>query len=175
MPATTPLGVPYPVGTDRVADGDNAIQSVAEWLDRSITWGACTVGASGPGVGGTMWFSTCSSIGASPGVTVGANGITVPRKGWYAISAMAGIGWTSGTGNQTALFIGDGSSVWARAYVLMVTVGSVQHSVSCQSAVFLNAGSMVRWGIANVGSGAGGVTGGPADANLIVRLLHPVA
>lgn len=29
MPANTPLGYPYPVGTDRVADGDDAIHELA--------------------------------------------------------------------------------------------------------------------------------------------------
>jgi hypothetical protein len=33
MPATTPKGYPYPVGTDRVADGDNAIQALATMVD----------------------------------------------------------------------------------------------------------------------------------------------
>lgn len=32
--ATTANGLPYPVGTDLVRDGDNAIQSLAEALDR---------------------------------------------------------------------------------------------------------------------------------------------
>lgn len=29
--ATTSRGAPYPVGTDKVRDGDNAIQALAEW------------------------------------------------------------------------------------------------------------------------------------------------
>ncbi|HEY7031572.1 MAG TPA: hypothetical protein VH482_09610 [Thermomicrobiales bacterium] len=31
--ATQPNGAPYPVGTDRVMDGDNAIQALAKWGD----------------------------------------------------------------------------------------------------------------------------------------------
>jgi hypothetical protein len=33
MPANTALGYPYPLGTDRVADGDDAIRSLAEAVD----------------------------------------------------------------------------------------------------------------------------------------------
>jgi hypothetical protein len=34
MPSQTPkLAIPYPVGTDRVMDGDNAMQSIAEKVD----------------------------------------------------------------------------------------------------------------------------------------------
>lgn len=31
--ATTPKGAPYPVGSDLVVNGDNAIQALAEWVD----------------------------------------------------------------------------------------------------------------------------------------------
>jgi len=33
MAGTTSTGIPYPTGTDRVADGDNAMQAMAEALD----------------------------------------------------------------------------------------------------------------------------------------------
>jgi hypothetical protein len=33
---TSPLAFPYPTGTDRVADGDNAIQALAEAIDDNI-------------------------------------------------------------------------------------------------------------------------------------------
>jgi len=37
MPANTPIyGWPYPVGTDRVADGDNAIQDLAEAIEATV-------------------------------------------------------------------------------------------------------------------------------------------
>ena len=36
MPATTPHGYPYPVGTDRLMDGDNAIQALAEAVDSKL-------------------------------------------------------------------------------------------------------------------------------------------
>lgn len=36
MPTTTPNGVPYPLGTDRVMDGDDAIHNLAQWLDDAL-------------------------------------------------------------------------------------------------------------------------------------------
>jgi hypothetical protein len=36
---TTNLKIPYPVGTDRVADGDNAMQALAERVDARLPWG----------------------------------------------------------------------------------------------------------------------------------------
>lgn len=36
MGATTTKGYPYPVGTDRVMDGDNAIQALAEAVDTHL-------------------------------------------------------------------------------------------------------------------------------------------
>lgn len=44
MPATTPTnGLPYPLGTDRVMDGDDAIKALAEALDPP--WTALPLGA----------------------------------------------------------------------------------------------------------------------------------
>jgi hypothetical protein len=40
MAGTTTNGLPYPTGTDRVADGDNAIQALAEKVDRDTGLGA---------------------------------------------------------------------------------------------------------------------------------------
>lgn len=44
MPATTPHGLPYPLGTDRVADGDDAIHNLATALDRVAGTAAGTSG-----------------------------------------------------------------------------------------------------------------------------------
>lgn len=41
MSGSTPhLQIPYPTGTDRVADGDNAIQALAERIEARMPWGA---------------------------------------------------------------------------------------------------------------------------------------
>jgi hypothetical protein len=36
MPANTPKGYPYPLGTDPVADGDDAIKNLAQKVDTAI-------------------------------------------------------------------------------------------------------------------------------------------
>lgn len=41
---TTNLKIPYPTGTDRVADGDNAMQSLAERVDVRAPWGCLGYG-----------------------------------------------------------------------------------------------------------------------------------
>jgi hypothetical protein len=41
--ATTPKGYPYPIGTDRVVDGDNAIQALATAVDTILGLSACGV------------------------------------------------------------------------------------------------------------------------------------
>ena len=38
MGSQTAHGFPYPVGTDRVMDGDNAMQALAQYTD-DLTWG----------------------------------------------------------------------------------------------------------------------------------------
>lgn len=42
MPATTPKGYPYPLGTDRVMDGDDAIHALATAVDTRL--GVATAG-----------------------------------------------------------------------------------------------------------------------------------
>lgn len=39
MAGTTTNGLPYPTGTDRVMDGDNAIQALAEEVDKDTGLG----------------------------------------------------------------------------------------------------------------------------------------
>lgn len=36
MPATTSKGYPYPLGTDRVMDGDDAIKNLAQFADTNV-------------------------------------------------------------------------------------------------------------------------------------------
>ena len=48
--ANTPKGIPYPIGTDRVMDGDNAMQAIAEKVDALLpvtVRGSLTTDASG--------------------------------------------------------------------------------------------------------------------------------
>lgn len=43
MPANTGHGYPYPVGTDRVMDGDDSIKNLAEKVDQQLGVSACGV------------------------------------------------------------------------------------------------------------------------------------
>lgn len=61
--ASTPKGYPYPVGTDRVADGDDAIKSLAEFVDVRL------------GLAASGFFT--SAAAASSGAVV-ATAITFP-------------------------------------------------------------------------------------------------
>jgi hypothetical protein len=47
MPATTPTGYPYPVGTDRVMDGDNAIRALAEGMPQ-VQGGSVSIAITAP-------------------------------------------------------------------------------------------------------------------------------
>jgi len=49
MPSTTPkFAFPYPVGTDRVTDGDNAIQALAERVETILGTTRVSVVTKGP-------------------------------------------------------------------------------------------------------------------------------
>jgi|SRR6185369_543 len=53
MPATTPKGFPYPLGTDRLADGDDAIHSLATAVDTKLGVAAAGNAAVNVTTGGT--------------------------------------------------------------------------------------------------------------------------
>lgn len=177
MPAQTSQGIPYPVGTDRVSDGDNAIQALAEWLDRYVCFGAATLAApDGPGPNASKWFTSCSSLAVGGGVTVNTNGIVLPRKGWYQIHATGSFS-VGVAGNQGVLFTGDGSSLYASASTYFTSATTARQSVGCQTVVQLPAGFTVRWGMSSAGAtgvGIDGNTDGPTRPVLLARLLVPL-
>lgn len=59
MPSTTTKGYPYPVGTDRVMDGDDSIKSLAEAVDTKL----------GVGAAGVVTINVSASTPASGAVT----------------------------------------------------------------------------------------------------------
>lgn len=75
--ANTPLtNLPYPIGTDKVINGDNAIKALADALDGNATMGtaaAVTLGALVTG-GGTCYRKPGFVI-ASVDFTIGAGGV----------------------------------------------------------------------------------------------------
>jgi len=73
MGGTTPKALlPYPTGTDRVADGDNAIQALATALDSTA-------------------YATSAPVTAGPNVVAGAGGAF--RRGLMVVLALEG--WTT--------------------------------------------------------------------------------
>lgn len=92
--ATTTFAVPYPVGTDRVMDGDNAMQAMAERLDLLL-------GGAGGASSGTMPVN-------APGIWQAVTGTTICTD---TTTAMA-----SGATVSESRFMKIGKSVWFRGY-----------------------------------------------------------
>lgn len=89
---TVPLGFPYPTGTDRVADGDNAIQALAEAVDDSIAGiDAAPTPGSGITIGNTRVYLRGRAVVlrieglATPAVGGGTLLLTVPAA--YRVAA----------------------------------------------------------------------------------------
>lgn len=105
MGSNTTHGLPYPVGTDRLMDGDNAIQALAEALDPFNY--KCQGGATWPAHTGTItaWirFNTGGAADpnfpVTPGVTVNVDGITVANAGLYLVTL--NVGWATGSAGTT--------------------------------------------------------------------------
>lgn len=57
MPATTPNGLPYPVGTDLVRDGDDAIRDLALAVDHRDWTAEVFTGNVAPGVSNNVAFT----------------------------------------------------------------------------------------------------------------------
>jgi len=177
MPATTGQGLPYPVGTDRVADGDNAIQALAQWLDNSLCFGAVTIPANtGPGNNGTMWFTSeviALTGGCVSGGTFPKTGITVPRKGWYQLHAIANM--QADAANAVArVFIGDGTNIWVQGYQQFPLLAQYQ-GASCMTVRQLAANTTVYWGMSSSGgTGSAGAYSTATMSTLLVRLLLPL-
>lgn len=78
MPANTPKGYPYPLGTDRVMDGDNAIHDLATAIDTKLGVAAAgvvsvTIGTINTSVSAAITFPV-GLFTAPPVLTAGPNG-----------------------------------------------------------------------------------------------------
>jgi hypothetical protein len=72
MGANTPgLALPYPTGTDRVADGDNAMQALAERIEARMPWGA-PANWYAQYNGGNIPFGSAARVDLGPTVTIAA-------------------------------------------------------------------------------------------------------
>lgn len=93
MGSTTTHGLPYPVGTDRVMDGDNAMQALAEAVDAHL-YGGGSAPAGAPGLWqdatGTV-VCTDASLAAQAGSSVGvARYMKIGRTVTFAGNATSG-------------------------------------------------------------------------------------
>lgn len=70
MPANTPRGYPYPLGTDRVMDGDDSIRALAEAVDTKL----------GVIASGAVTVTVTNSVSGFAAVVFPAGMFTVPPK-----------------------------------------------------------------------------------------------
>jgi hypothetical protein len=77
MGGTTPThGLPYPTGSDRVAEGDNAIQALAVKLDSELSERDATIGAQGTTI-------------SNQGTTITANAAKVDQRARFVTTTVA--------------------------------------------------------------------------------------
>jgi len=111
MPSTTPVSkLPYPLGTDLLADGDNAIANLATALDGSA-WAALTPVAP---FSGQLWWARRSNVvfvnlnlGSTAGTSNGQLITTLPSMGYPSIPA----------GGAILLFAGQAGGLIRTVYV----------------------------------------------------------
>lgn len=96
--ANTPGGLPYPVGTDFVADGDNAIRALADKLDAVLMYAGTlranqtSAGGVGSGVWSKLVYGATTDTGGLQPWTVNASGLTINKTGVYMFTAVATMG-----------------------------------------------------------------------------------
>lgn len=106
MPANTPKGYPYPLGTDRLMDGDDSIHSLATAVDTNLGTGAAGTSVVTVATGGTPSalavtfpagrFTVAPAVvvsvnqNANTGVTATATGITTTGFALNAVRATSG-------------------------------------------------------------------------------------
>lgn len=96
MPAATTKGYPYPVGTDRVMDGDDAIKNLAQKVDDNLKAGIAS-GVATAAMNGT-------TDGTPLGVTLPAGRFTVAPNVVVCVSAGGAGLWATNSGPTTTSF-----------------------------------------------------------------------
>lgn len=137
--ANTTNGLPFPVGTDKVVDGDNAIRALAEAVDANLlpfghVRARCTTSSSH---GGAAW-NLCpldvlaDAKGAQPWVLEAVSRrVKVTKAGVYLIAASLTMNGTLALAIATSL---DGTT-WNRT--ASVPVGSVNYANATSTVVYL--------------------------------------
>jgi hypothetical protein len=113
MPANTPKGYTYPIGTDRVMDGDDAIKTLAEQIDTYIgKWAAGQVQvpvSAGTALGSTAVTFPVGRFTVAPWVTGTYNGTNI-SWGIINISAITTSGCTVGVSHRDGTNSGTSTS-----------------------------------------------------------------
>jgi hypothetical protein len=128
--ANTTNGLPYPLGTDKVVDGDNQIRALAEAVDTAVlphgyARARCTTAAAhGPGAWNITQLDVLADArGAQPWTLDAANRrLRVTKAGVYLISATLTMNGTFALALATSM---DGAA-WDRFAI--APVGSVAYS-----------------------------------------------
>ena len=167
MGDTTTHGAPFPIGTDRVMDGDNAIQALAEWVDAAL-WTNPDPDALAPGVWKAAGSVICTdgTLAAQPGTTVYSARFTrVGNTVWFqgegamvnaitnvAISlpnALAGVPHHRVLGPGTCLVVDTaGAPVQTGACIMHVSKDRLMPITSTGAYVDAPATSGIRWSVA---------------------------
>jgi hypothetical protein len=95
--ATTAGGLPYPIGTDKVVDGDDAIKALAERVDVALMWGGSIRffrSVDQGGIAASVW-TRVSWNGNAPAPEVGGlqpwtyagDTLTLTKSGFYIVHA----------------------------------------------------------------------------------------
>lgn len=111
MPANTPNGVPYPLGTDRLSDGDDAIHNLALWVDdawntraRIYKNAAAQTLASGTATPITMDAEETDLKGMHD-IAVNPSRITISRAGRYLVTGSVQFAAVAGVSGYRRAFI----------------------------------------------------------------------
>jgi hypothetical protein len=96
MPATTPgRNLPYPVGTDRVTDGDDAIRRLAQSVENMVQSGTASLASSTGGATNTIAITFPTAFTANPQCQATPNtAITSPQTLFWWVQSISGTGFT---------------------------------------------------------------------------------
>lgn len=174
MPGVTPGGLPYPIGTDRVMDGDNAIQDLAETVDTKImTYALMYKGVNGtlPGTG-NLWFSDLTLSRKQGNIGNDSTGVIINVAGDYEMIGMVRASVTTGTNVIHACHIGQNSGSVPLGVATVVLPRATDNWTATAHAVApLAVGDHVNLGYFQATTSTISVLGSANCTNLFVRLL----
>jgi hypothetical protein len=153
---TTPGGLPFPDGSEKVVDGDNAIRALAEGIDKRPTLVAiAAVQQSIPNNVFTTLTGFTTTVLARGVTFVPATGLaTIVTAGLYEIEGYASIQSGGAVGNRTARITKNGTAD-ANAILYDLVSGSSGHqNMTARGFVSLAVGDVIRLQVSQVSGGA---------------------